>query len=176
MMDNSLAQAASGPHFAGQIRFWPAATAAIAAGSTPDTGSIPPCSDNSPRTSMFATASDGTLPIATNSPNAIGRSKCAPSLTTSAGARLTAMRFGGRASPIEPSAARTRSRDSATALSASPTMAMAGNPLAIWTCTSTGMVSIPRNATVVTAACMICLPYPNGQRHDVTKAGALQVC
>jgi len=46
-------------------------------------------------------------------------------------AKLTAIRFGGKASPIEANAARKRSRDSATALSASPTIAMAGKPLAI---------------------------------------------
>ena len=38
------------------------------------------------------------------------------------------MRLGGRARPSAPSAARTRSRDSATALSGKPTMVNAGKP------------------------------------------------
>ena len=39
-----------------------------------------------------------------------------------------AIRFGGKATPIDDNAARTRSFDSATALSAKPTMAMLGIP------------------------------------------------
>jgi len=93
-------------------------------------------------------ASSDTTPFAITKPSAMGKSKCAPSFTTSAGAKFTAMRFGGSASPIDDKAARTRSRDSATALSAKPTMAMVGNPFAICTYTSTGMVSMPRNAIV----------------------------
>ncbi len=44
------------------------------------------------------------------------------------GARLTVIRFGGRARPSAPRAARTRSRDSAPALSGKPTMVKAGSP------------------------------------------------
>ena len=67
-------------------------------------------------------------------PRAIGRTKCAPSLSTSARAKFTAMRFDGKARPINDKAARTRPRDSATALSANPTTAIAGKPFAICTC------------------------------------------
>ena len=131
MIDTPSAHAASLPQSYGQIRSRPAATAASAAGKTPDTGWIAPSSANSPSTSAFSTASRGTTPIATIRPRAIGKSKCAPSFKTSAGAKLTAIRFGGKARPIDANAARTRSRDSATALSARPTIAMAGKPLAI---------------------------------------------
>src|SRR5205809_1128851 len=54
------------------------------------------------------------------------------------------MRCGGSASPRARSAARTRSRLSPTALSASPTMAKATVPGAIITCTSTGPDIIAR--------------------------------
>ncbi len=54
-------------------------------------------------------------------PSAIGRSKWLPSFSTSAGARLAVMRRAGSARPSADSAARTRSRNSATALSGSPT-------------------------------------------------------
>ena len=56
-----------------------------------------------------------------------------PSLVTSAGARLTVIRFGGNAKPSAASAARTRSRDSATALSGNPTTVKAGSPETIVT-------------------------------------------
>ena len=54
------------------------------------------------------------------------------------------IRFGGSASPIADSAARTRSRLSATALSGSPTMTNAGTLVDSWTCTSTARASSPR--------------------------------
>jgi hypothetical protein len=53
------------------------------------------------------------------------------------------MRLGGSPRPSEASAARTRSRDSATALSGSPTTVKAGNPEAIVTWVSTSMTSTP---------------------------------
>ena len=52
------------------------------------------------------------------------------------------------------SAPRTRSRDSATILSGRPTMAKAGSPLIIRTCTSTSLASMPKNATVLICADM----------------------
>ena len=79
------------------------------------------------------------------------RNGCLP-LATSAGARLTVMRRGGRARPSADKAARTRSRDSATALSGRPTIVKAGSPAAIVTWVSTSTISTPRNATVRTRA------------------------
>ena len=84
----------------------------------------------------------------TRRPSAIGRSKWLPSLARSAGARLTVIRLGGRPRPIAPSALRTRSRTSATALSGRPTMVNAGSPALICTWTSTSLTSMPENATV----------------------------
>ena len=47
---------------------------------------------------------------------------------TSAGARLIEIRFAGSANPIEDKAALILSFDSATALSAKPTIIIAGRP------------------------------------------------
>ncbi len=58
------------------------------------------------------------------------------------------MRLGGMARPIAAMAARTRSLDSETALSARPTTLKAGRPGETAHCTSTGLASTPRNATV----------------------------
>ena len=56
--------------------------------------------------------------------------------------------------PSAASAERTRSRDSATALSGSPTTAKAGSPAVIVTWASTSTTSTPLNATVRTRATM----------------------
>src|ERR1700676_2558652 len=68
----------------------------------------------------------------------------------SAGARLTVMRLAGSARPEAMRAERTRSRDSATALSPRPTIMKTTVPEAICTCTSTGLASTPSKATVDT--------------------------
>lgn len=60
------------------------------------------------------------------------------------------MRLAGSASPEAIKAPRTRSRDSATALSGRPTTLNTTLPGMIWTCTSTDRASIPSNATVAT--------------------------
>ena len=70
----SFAQTASGPHGRGQIKSMPALTAAIAAGNTPDTVSIPPCSDSLPSTSASFTAWADTVPKATSRPSTMGKS------------------------------------------------------------------------------------------------------
>ena len=64
------------------------------------------------------------------------------------------MRFAGSASPEAMSAERTRSRDSATALSASPTIMKTTLPAEICTCTSTARASMPSKATVDTRVTM----------------------
>jgi hypothetical protein len=70
---SGLAQAASGPHLAGQIRPSPRALAPIAAGNTPATGAIEPSSPSSPSTVKPDKASCGIPPIAAIKPSAIGR-------------------------------------------------------------------------------------------------------
>ncbi len=71
---SGLAQAASGPQAAGQIRPSPRALAPIAAGSTPATAAIEPSRPSSPSTVKPASASCGIAPIAAIRPSAIGRS------------------------------------------------------------------------------------------------------
>src|SRR5712692_396350 len=101
--------------------------------------------------------------MAASRPSAIGRSKWLPSLARSAGAKLTVMRLGGSANPSALSAARTRSRDSATVLSGSPTTMKFGKPPAMVTCTSTSSTSMPWKATVrmrATKMLLLCAPAP----------------
>jgi hypothetical protein len=59
------------------------------------------------------------------------------------GGEVDGIRRGGNPRPSEASAARTRSRDSATALSGNPTTVKAGNPEAIVTWVSTSITSTP---------------------------------
>ncbi len=51
----------------------------------------------------------------------------------------------GQGSPLESRAAHTRSRDSLTAASGSPTMVNPGRPLETWTSTDTGCPTEPFN-------------------------------
>ena len=71
---SGLAQAASAPQAAGQIKPSPRALAPIAAGSTPATAVTEPSSPSSPSTVKPASASAGSAPIAAIRPSAIGRS------------------------------------------------------------------------------------------------------
>ena len=93
--------------------------------------------------------------MAASTASAIGRSKWLPSLSRSAGARLMRMRLGGSESPMEVSAARTRSRASPTALSGRPTTRKAGRPCEICTCTSIGTASMPEKAKDLMRAMVI---------------------
>ena len=80
------------------------------------------------------------------------RSKRPPSFGRSAGARLTVIRPGGLSWPPKASAARTRSRLSRTAVSASPTTENCGRPAPQKTSTRTGGASSPNCARVWTVA------------------------
>ena len=117
----SPAQAASGPEASGQIRPKPMAPAAMAAGRAPAAGTMRPSRDSSPMAAQPSRASRGITPKAAMTASAMGRSKCVPSLGMSAGARLATMRLPGSDRPRPANAPRTRSRLSATALSAKPT-------------------------------------------------------
>ena len=70
----------------------------------------------------------GIWPLAASTPTAIARSNPGPTLRRCAGARLTVMRRAGNSKPEFRIAARTRSRASRTARSASPTIVKAGRP------------------------------------------------
>ena len=71
---SGLAQAASGPQAAGQIKPSLRELAPIAAGSEPATAAIEPSRPSSPSTVKPASASCGTAPMAAIRPSAIGRS------------------------------------------------------------------------------------------------------
>ena len=58
-----------------------------------------PSSDSSPSTTRSATWRRSTTPCAASTPSAIGKSNDAPALRTSAGARFTVMRCGGKLEP-----------------------------------------------------------------------------
>ena len=71
-----------------------------------------------------------------------------------AGSLHNAILRAGNARPMAFNAARTRSRDSPTALSGRPTMVKVGRPLEMATYASIGRTSIPAKATVLTCATM----------------------
>jgi hypothetical protein len=82
-------------------------------------------------------------------PEAIGRSKTAPTLRMSAGERLTVTWRRGNSRPEFRMALCTRSRLSRTLASGSPTMVMAGSPPSeTSTSTRTGKASTPKSAAV----------------------------
>ena len=105
-------------------------------GRMPGTGRTSPSRPSSPRRAT------GSGPARTCSeprriPMAMARSSDAPVLRSSAGARLTVRRRGGKANPAFRIAPRTRSRASCTAVSPRPTTVKPGRPGA--TSTSTRM-------------------------------------
>src|ERR1700744_860896 len=79
-------------------------------------------------------------------PNAIGKSKLGPSFFTSAGARLIVVLPIGNLKPELESAVDTRSCDSRTAASGSPTMMIFVSPQPAFTSTSMGYASMPFTA------------------------------
>src|SRR6185437_15329903 len=85
----------------------------------------------------------GSWPVATSTPTATARSRPAPPFRMPEGARLTVTRRSGHGSPLDSRAARTRSRDSRTAASGSPTMVKPGRPFDTWTSTAIGRPTVP---------------------------------
>ena len=83
-------------------------------------------------------------------PTAIGKSRPAPLLRISAGARLTVTRRSGKGRPVPAMAARTRAALSRTAASGSPTMSTRGSCELIRTSTSTATPSTPSRAAPTT--------------------------
>ena len=117
-----------------------------ATGSTPRTGRIAPSNASSPTAATCRTQSAGIWPVATSTPNAIGRSNPVPSFFRSAGARLTVVRRAGSENPELTIAAETRSRLSFTAPAGSPTTLNQGSPWAQSTSTDTSYASMPITA------------------------------
>ena len=126
---------------------------ARASASAPRTGRSSPASDSSPANSKPSSRAASMWPAAARMPSAIGRSKRPDSLGRSAGARLTVMRLlCGKGKPLCGSAARTRSRDSLTSVSASPTSVKLGRPLARCTSTVTAWACSASSARLWTTA------------------------
>ena len=98
---------------------------------------------SSPTKPVPSTHRAGRTSDATSSPMAMGRSSPAPVLRTPDGARFTVTRRVGHGSWHDKSAARTRSRDSRTAASGSPTTVKPGRPADTWTSTDTERPSTP---------------------------------
>src|SRR4029453_19282541 len=96
-------------------------------------------------------------------PSAIGTSKAAPALRTSAGARFTVMRWGGNSNPEFRMALRTRSRLSRTLVSGRPTIVKIGMPNDTSTSTWTAHASMPYRAAVRKDASM-CLPLQDARQ------------
>ena len=145
--------AASGAFAAGSISSaTPRRRSPAAIGRTPRVGSTAPSSDSSPTMARPGPSSRGIAPAAARMATAIGRSKAAPALRRSAGARFTVMRCGGKSKPELRMAARTRSRLSRTLASGSPTMAKTGRPKATSASTDTGSASTPTRVALCTWA------------------------
>ena len=125
-----------------------------ATGSTPRIGRMWPSSESSPMAIEFSMSPGLRMPVAERMPSAIGRSKAAPSLRSSAGARLIVMRSTGNSSPAFRIAARTRSRLSRTVESGRPTVVKDGRPGATSTSTKTSAASMPKTVAERTRASM----------------------
>ena len=102
--------------------------AASAMARTPGTGLIEPSRASSPASATRRSRSGCNCPEAASSAAAIARSKPGPALRRSAGARLAVIRCIGNLKPELTMAERTRSRDSLTAGSGSPTREKLGSP------------------------------------------------
>ena len=124
-------------------------------------GFTAPSSASSPPKSQGARASSGTICAARPArPTAMGSSKVAPSFFKSAGARFTVMRFCGSMKPQFFSADTTRTLDSFTAPSGSPTTLKNGMPSDMSTSTSTTTASTPNNAPDLARASTLRLLWP----------------
>ena len=93
-----------------------------------------------------------------------------PSFLRSAGARFTVMRRMGNSQPELRTAARTRSRDSWTAVSGRPTTVKAGRPEAISASTSTMTPCMPMSAQVLTLV-SISRPDRRWRVYDASSGG-----
>src|SRR4051812_57269 len=100
-------------------------------GTMPGTVRIEPSRPSSPMKANPSRASVGMASVAAKRPTAMARSRPAPALRTPDGARFTVTRLVDHRSPLDRSAARTRSRDSRHAPSGWPTMVKPGSPSVI---------------------------------------------
>ena len=161
----SSTSAPSGPFSSGtMMRPTPILRASSAMGSTPRTGSTSPERDSSPMTSA-GTAAGATRLEACSSVSAMARSKPAPSLRTSPGARFTVTRLCGSSQPAFRTAVATRTLASMQAASGNPTRKNPGKPRARSTWTDTGTAVAPSSAAQWSEACTRpCLCEPRAAR------------
>ena len=96
-------------------------------GRIPDKGRRAPLMLTSPRKAQLSPGSRS-CPEAARIPIKMGRSYTVPLFRVPAGARLMVIRPVGNCIPLLRTAVRTRSRDSRTAASGSPTMSKLGSP------------------------------------------------
>ena len=141
------AHRASAPWSPGQIIPMPCSLAQTLAGSTLSVFRIAPFSPTSPMMTYLPSSCSGKIPIAHRIPHSIGKSKCEPLFSTSAGDRFTVNRFGGIDRFSADRTLRMRSADSLTARSARPIMLNSGLARPVDNCTWTSMrvASIPLN-------------------------------
>ena len=133
----------------------PALNAAINAGKTPRTDRIRPSKESSPRKTMSAIFSAGTVSCADSKEIQIAKSKLDPLFGSHAGDKETVTLRFGHTSPQLTIALRTRSRDSDKAASGNPNSEYPGSPSAISTSTPTTWPSKPSNATDCVCARLI---------------------
>ena len=132
------------------IRLTPAAAAQETAGRTPRTGRTEASSPSSPMKTVPAMASMAWRDSSWRAPRTARarlRSKPVPVLGRSAGERLAVTRRSPQAVPQVDRAARTRSRDSRTAASGSPTRVKPGSPWDAWASTWTRCPCSPVRVT-----------------------------
>ena len=96
------------------------------AGKTPFVFTIAPFNPTSPIMTYFDNSFSGRTSNAHSIPHKIGKSKCAPLFSTSAGDKFTVNRFAGNCNPNADKTFRIRSADSLTARSAKPIMLNSG--------------------------------------------------
>ena len=118
----------------------------------PLTGLVLPSSESSPTKALFSRWLLLTWPESANTARAIGRSRCEPSLVSSAGAKFTVTFLAGKTNPEFVIARRTRSRASDTVLDAIPTILNAGRDLLLSASTSTTLPSYPSGIAEYTFA------------------------
>jgi hypothetical protein len=128
------------------MRRQPASRAARQRASAPRTGRRRPSRASSPTSPRPSRPSGPTAPEALRMPMAMGRSRLAPLLRISAGARLTVTRRSGKGRSVPAMAARTRAALSRTAASGRPTRSTRGRSELIRTSTSTATPSTPSSA------------------------------
>ena len=121
----------------------------------PRTGRKRPSRESSPTKMASFMSASRSWPERIKTESAIGRSRCGPSLLSSAGAREIVTRFKGNLNPADFRAFLTRSLASLTVLLAKPTRLKVGNPSAMAPSTSINAPSAPTGTIAETLAVLL---------------------